>query len=176
MDRDDIFNRQDVPADVRDEIGNMLSQIAQSNKKVNQCTLLINEMIDGFALHEIICDDSGAPVDYRFLDVNRAFEKLTTLNREDIVGKTAREVIPDIGESWIRRYGRVALTGEGTQFEDYFPALNQSYSIRAYSPRRGQFAVVFTDITKQKQLEEQFRHAQKMDAIGRFAGGIWPGC
>jgi len=172
MDRNDILSRQDVPADVRDEIDKLSSQVEQSTKKVNECALLINEMIDGFALHEIICDDSGDPVDYRFLDVNPAFEKLTSLKRADVIGKTVREVLPDIEESWIRRYGQVALTGEGIQFEDYFPALNRFYSIRAYSPRRGQFAVIFTDITKQKQLEEQFRHAQKMDAIGRFAGGF----
>ena len=117
MDRNDILSRQDVPADIRDEIDKMSSQVEQSTKKVNEYAVLINEMIDGFALHEIICDDSGDPVDYRFLDVNPAFEKLTSLKRADVIGKTVREVLPDIEESWIRRYGQVALTGEGIQFE-----------------------------------------------------------
>ena len=43
---------------------------------------LFNSMIEGFALHEIICDEKGEPFDYRFLDINPAFEKLTGLKRE----------------------------------------------------------------------------------------------
>ena len=38
---------------------------------------LFNKMINGFALHEIITDNHGNPIDYRFLDVNPAFETLT---------------------------------------------------------------------------------------------------
>ena len=56
---------------------------------------LFNEMLDGFALHDIILDDEGNPVDYRFLDVNPAFEKLTGLKRDTLLNKTVLEVLPD---------------------------------------------------------------------------------
>ena len=74
---------------------------------------------DGFALHEIVCDQAGAPVDYRFLDVNSAFEKLTGLTRGQVVGKRVLEVIPDLEKTWIEKYGRVALTGEPCRFENF---------------------------------------------------------
>ena len=59
---------------------------------------LFTHMLDGYAVHEIICDRTGRPVDYRFLDINPAFEQLTGFTR-DIIGKTVTEVIPDIEES-----------------------------------------------------------------------------
>ncbi|MBI5652699.1 MAG: PAS domain S-box protein, partial [Chloroflexi bacterium] len=117
--------------------------------------LLFREMLDGFALHEIICDADGAPVDYRFLEVNPAFERLTGLNATAIIGKTVREVIPAIESNWINIYGQVALTGAPTQFENYASAIGKYYSVTAFSPRRGQFAVIFEDVTQRKHTEER---------------------
>ena len=51
---------------------------------------LLREMLDGFALHEIICDPDGKPVDYRFLAVNPALERMTGLSAEQVVGRTVR--------------------------------------------------------------------------------------
>ena len=80
---------------------------------------LVNQMQSGLALHEIILDENGTPVDYRFLEVNPAFERLTGLKKENILGKTVIEVLPQTEKSWIERYGRVALTGESVEFEEY---------------------------------------------------------
>ena len=115
---------------------------------------LFNSMTEGFALHEIICNDQGAPCDYRFLDVNPAFERLTGLKREDVVGKTHNEVLPNDNPRWLERYGAVALTGEPIQFEDYSPELKKHFEVFAHCPAPRQFAVLFMDITKRKQAEE----------------------
>ena len=117
--------------------------------------LLFHEMLDGFALHEIICDADGAPVDYRFLEANPAFERLTGLRAAAIIGKTVREVIPGIEPEWIAKYGRVALTGEPIQFENYASALGKYYHVTAFSPRVGQFAVIFEDVTQRQVAEER---------------------
>ncbi len=116
---------------------------------------LFSEMTSGFALHEIILDADGHPRDYRFLDVNPAFEALTGLHRNTILGKTVREVIPAIEPSWIARYGAVALTGTPASFEDHAVALQKHFSVHAYSPKSGQFAVIFTDITELTQARDQ---------------------
>ncbi len=71
---------------------------------------LFESMNEGFALHEIICDDRGKPVDYRFLEINPAFERLTGLKRETILGRTVRDALPGIEDYWIQTYGKVALT------------------------------------------------------------------
>ncbi len=118
---------------------------------------LFETMKEGFALHEIICDEQGIPIDYRFLDVNPAFERLTGLSREHVVGRTLRMVLPDAEQIWIDRYGKVALTGEPAQFDEYSVPLGRHYEVHAYSPAPGQFATVFVDITELKQTEERTR-------------------
>ncbi|HOT74366.1 MAG TPA: PAS domain-containing protein [Candidatus Wallbacteria bacterium] len=118
-------------------------------------SLLFSKMLDGFALHEIICDNSGKAVDYKFLEVNPAFEELTGLKREIILGKTVLEVLPDTEPYWIENYGKVALTGESLRFENYAVELDKYFEVVAFCPEHGKFAVIFTDITIRKNIEKE---------------------
>ncbi len=112
---------------------------------------LFHEMLDGFALHEIILDEGGTPIDYRFLAVNPAFEQLTGLKAFDVVGHTVLELMPETESRWIEAYGRVALTGEDAEFESYSAALNRHFEVRAYRPGPHRFACVFRDVTERKK-------------------------
>ncbi len=123
---------------------------------------LFNNMTEGFALHEIITDEAGRPCDYRFLDVNPAFERLTGLSPAEVAGKRVTEVLKGIEPDWIDTYGKVALTGEPVMFERHFPApLNRWFEIIAYRPAPRQFAVIFLDITNRKRVEEALRESEK---------------
>ncbi len=85
-----------------------------------------------FASHQIIVDDRGLPVDYQYLEVNPAFEHITGLKADDIIGKTVREVLPGIENSefdWIEAYGSVALNGELKDFEQYSELLHKWYQV-----------------------------------------------
>ncbi|MEI6493938.1 MAG: PAS domain S-box protein, partial [Verrucomicrobiota bacterium] len=115
--------------------------------------LMFEHMLAGFALHEIICDASGKPTDYRFLSVNPAFERMTGLRAADVIGRTVMEVLPETEPVWIERYGRVALTGEAVQFEEYSRGQNKHFQVTAFCPQPGWFAVVFDDITAHKVAE-----------------------
>jgi PAS domain S-box-containing protein len=126
-----------------------------------QYRLLFDQMLSAFALHEIISDEAGIPTDYRFITVNAAFEEMTGLQAKDIIGKTVRQVLPDIEPYWIERYGQVALTGVSTQFEDYSSDLKKYYEVRAYCPKRGQFAVIFHDITQRRRAETEMQELAK---------------
>jgi len=114
---------------------------------------LFENMTEGFALHEIICDEGGAPCDYRFLDINPMFEKLTGFNRKDVIGRTVTEILPGEDPQWIERYGEVALTGKPIHFDNYSRGLGRHFEVTAYRPAPLSFAVIFRDITKRKQME-----------------------
>ncbi len=109
---------------------------------------LFQQMMEGFALHEIICDEEGIPVDYRFLSVNSAFERMTGLCGERVVGRTVLEVLPDTEPYWIETYGKVALTGQAASFENYSSAIDRYFEVKAFSPELGVFACIFSDITE----------------------------
>ncbi|MFW6288512.1 MAG: PAS domain S-box protein, partial [Spirochaetota bacterium] len=117
----------------------------------------------GYAYHEVITDREGKPVDYRFLEVNRAFARLTGLDADAIIGRPVTEVIPAIAESefdWIGRYGAIGLGAGEASFEQYSEPLARWYEVHARSPEKGFFTTLFVDITEKKrtvnELEEFF--------------------
>jgi PAS domain S-box-containing protein len=121
---------------------------------------LFETMTEGFALHEIICDAEGIPVDYRFLEINPAFERLTGLKREDVIGRLHSRVLPEDDPYWVKAYGAVALTGQPVHFDNYSPALKRHYDVVSFRPAPRQFAVLFKDITERKALEAELRKSR----------------
>ncbi len=121
---------------------------------------LFENMMSGFAYHKVVLDENSQPVDYQFLEVNDAFERLTGLKRDDIIGKNVTEFLPKIKNSefdWIETYGEVALTGKEIKFDQYSEALGRWFCVSAYSPRKGYFATVLDDITERRLIEEELR-------------------
>ncbi|MDD3140187.1 MAG: PAS domain S-box protein [Lachnospiraceae bacterium] len=131
----------------------IMSDITAERKAHQNYELLFKEMVNGFALHEIICDDQGAPIDYRYLAVNPAFEEMTGLKSKDIVGKTVLELMPDTESYWIEKYGKVALAGEAVHFNNYSAAFDKYFEVTAYRPAPKQFACTFSDVTKRINAE-----------------------
>lgn len=115
---------------------------------------LFNHMIAGFAVHIIDCrldPDTGReiPCDYHFVDVNPAFEKMFGFTREEVVGRTVLEIMPNTEPDLISRFGRVAETGKPDHFTCRFIDIRKWFQVTAFSNQPGQFAATFLDVTDQ---------------------------
>jgi PAS domain S-box-containing protein len=141
---------------VVDITGRKESEEALKASEEKYRNLFVN-MTEGFALCEIVVGSDGKPVDYRALEVNQAWEKLTGLSAAQIVGKGFKEMIPDLEQYWVDIYGKVALTGEPTHVENYNKFTDHWYEIFAYSPRKGYFVSLVQNITERKKTEEALK-------------------
>ena len=119
--------------------------------------LMFENMMGGFALHEMIYDEQGRPVDYRFLDVNPAFERLTGLSAATVVGRTVKELLPGTEQYWIDSYARVVETGVPVAYENYSRELERYFDVWAYAHDPGIFAVVMNDVTERTRVRRQLR-------------------
>ena len=115
---------------------------------------LFHESPVGMALLEVICDGEGQPNNFRFLDVNPAFERIISMKAEDLVGRTIFEAVPLADPAVVERQGRVALTGVPDHFEVYSAVRDRHYEITAFSPRHGQCLTYATDVTERELAEK----------------------
>jgi PAS domain S-box-containing protein len=131
-------------------------------------SLFVN-MLNGFAYCKMIWDENGQPTDFVYLEVNDAFEKLTGLKKEAVLGKPVTEAIPGIKEAHpelFEIYGRVASTGEKELFEIYFKPLKIWLSISVYSPKKGYFVAMFENISERKKnITKTLFQARMLDAV-----------
>lgn len=164
-----LIRRLELKMQQEEKINRALEQDLAEQKQAEQALreseenyrTLFQEMLDGFALHEIICDAQGKPVNYRFLSVNPAFERLTGLKASAIVGKTVLDILPHIEPHWIETYGQVALTGRPATFENYSGELQKHFMVTAFRPAPNQFACIFVDLTERTLAEERLKNQMK---------------
>ncbi len=111
----------------------------------------------GFARHKVIYDETEKPVNFCFLSVNPAFERMTGLKKSKILNRRITKVIPKIVDDdfdWIDFFGKIATEGERRVFEQYFTPLDRWYRVEAFSYEKGYFTTVFSDITHERELVE----------------------
>lgn len=120
------------------------------------------ESIDqGFCLFEMVYED-GRPVDYRFIEVNPAFERQTGL--VDAAGRTIRELAPAHEQDWYDIYGEVERTGEPLRFVRRAEALDRDFDVYAFrvGPKHApRVAALFADITDRRRMEEALLRADR---------------
>ncbi|MBD2730319.1 PAS domain S-box protein [Nostoc sp. FACHB-892] len=137
---------------------------------------LFETMEDGFCVIEMLFDANNTPIDYRFLEINPAFEQQTGFQQAE--GKTVRQLLPNLEEFWFQTYGRVALTGEAIRFENGSEAMNRWFDVYAFrieQPESHKVAILFKDISDRKQSEKALRENEDRwrMAIASAQLGTW---
>jgi PAS domain S-box-containing protein len=121
--------------------------------------LIIKRMINAFVSFESVFNEQGEFVSYRFLYINDSYEQITGVKNDEVRGKTIHEVWPDTEDSWVKRYGEVAITGVTSSFEMYHDPTKKFYHCNVYRPgdSKNRFCVIFEDITGRKRSEEEIK-------------------
>lgn len=121
----------------------------------NRFRSLYTSMAEGMALHELLFDGKGAPINYRISEVNPAFESILGLERAAVLGRKATEAYGVPEAPYLDIFSRVAITGAHEQFEADFTPMGKIFLVSAFSPAKNQFATVFEDITQRKKAERE---------------------
>ncbi len=153
-----LMTTRDITLEKKAKLGilHLKDEIAQ--KATDKYLTLFNNMEQGFCIIEMIFDDTGVAVDYRFLEVNPVFEKQTDI--KNAVGRTMKELRPAHEAHWFRIYGDVVKTGKSAHFENEAAHLAggvwyETFAIPFGRPENHQVAIFFNDITERKRTEER---------------------
>jgi PAS domain S-box-containing protein len=123
--------------------------------------MLFTNMSEALFLGEIIYDSGGKPHDYRFLDINPAFELHTGIKKEQVLGKSHLEVFHEANPMVLDKYVEVALSGKPAHFEFFTHLTGKYIDIYVFSPEKGKFAAIFRDITERKKMEKALKKANE---------------
>jgi two-component system CheB/CheR fusion protein len=119
---------------------------------------LFNSIDQGFCVIQLLYSPDGRPEDYRFIDVNAAFERQTGLR--DPIGRTMRSFVTDHEQEWYDIYGEIVQSGEGQRFEHEAAALDRFYEVYAFpvgEPGEHRLGVLFNDIGDRKKAQQRLQ-------------------
>ncbi len=126
---------------------------------------IFEQNLTAVAIHELVLDGEGRPADFRFTEVNPAFENITGRKRDDIIGRCMTDVLPgEESAALVRRCGEAVLSGHTIRFERHSPLLGRYYDLHVFPLGEKQFAVSFNDITDHKRAEQAVRAAEQQAA------------
>ena len=126
---------------------------------------LFDDITIGFVQCEMVYDLQDIPIDFRFLSANRGFEEQTGLKIKAVLGKTFKELFPNVQSKWIERFGQLAQHQESVHFKEYGSSDNRFYDVHGFSKEKGKFSLLFSDATKQRDMEIQFMDSQSIMSV-----------
>lgn len=134
---------------------------------------MFEAMAEGVAYHELVYDENGMIVDYRILDANPAFARLTGIPVVEAIGKKASALYKTAAPPFLDTFRRVATGSLPTTFSAYFAPLDKYFEISAFSPAWGRFVMLFSDASERhlRQVQEKRRQEELLRTAGIITVG-----
>ena len=168
---------------------NNINKIKQVEKELKEEELkylnLFQNLSEAFIHGKIITDSNGVAVDWEYLDVNPAYEKLIGLTKEDLIGKRVSETLPNLIDDpneWIKKYATTALNGKNQTIEGYVKCIDKYLYVNTFSPKKGEFAGTISDFTELKNQEKalvkseyELKNVQRLTNVGSWTLDIETG-
>ncbi len=146
------------------KLTNELSELKKENEELRKndaaFKMLKEELSEAYILSEVIYNDEQIPENYRIIEVNSKAELLLNIKRDELIGKTVIDIIPNIENKWINLFSNVITTGVPASFESMLSFNGKYYSGRAYSPDKDKLTITFREITEIKISEEHLRDSE----------------
>jgi PAS domain S-box-containing protein len=153
-------NRKLIVAIHRDITQRKKAEAALRDSEMLYRTLFDNSE-DGFMLLEPILDNNGEACDFRFLKLNSAYERQTGAKVNDVLGKLASEVAPELEPEIALISAQVLKTGKSVHREAYNKYSDKWYDSYFFSYTKDQVGLLFRDITERKKAEEALRESEE---------------
>lgn len=124
---------------------------------------LVRNLGQAFCIIEILFDANDKPYDYIILEANDAYQAQSGLPAS--VGKTAKQLVPDLEDRWIQRYANVVITGQPVKFTERVEALNRFFEISAFrigNTTDKKVGILFSNISDQLKADQQIQETRSL--------------
>ncbi|WP_321394207.1 sensor histidine kinase [uncultured Desulfuromusa sp.] len=145
---DEITN---INSTLEDRIKERTKELQDSEAQYVQ---LFFEMMSGLVVADVLFDETGSPCNFKLIHANPAAEKLTGISFQGLLENTGRDIPHSWSKEQLQQFFQVAVTGRSIPYSHYNKKLGKHFEGRVFSPRQGQFALLFNDVSDRKKGEK----------------------
>ena len=154
------MERADEIGDLAATFNRMTGAVAEREERLRESEERFRAMTES-AVDAIVSADAEG----RIVSWNHGAETIFGYSREEALGMPLARVVPD-ADAARETVERRAFTRDGRE-------IPVELSLATWRTRDGSFSTaIIRDVSERRELEERYRQAQKMESVGRLAGGV----